>query len=223
MLVRELECLDGAHLRWEVLPAHGHAWGRLVLVQEIFGLTPALLATADRYAAAGLEVHLPSLFDRVEPHFMAEVNPAGFAKGLAAVRATPFQTTLSDLQVLIDQLQGPIFLAGFCWGGTAAWMASAHCRNLQAAAAFYGRMINDHLSESPKCPLILHYGESDPSIPPAAVDAVAARAPHLPLHRYPAGHGFCRLGHADYHGPSADLAFARTIAHFSAALESPRA
>jgi carboxymethylenebutenolidase len=38
--------------------------------------------------------------------------------------------------------------------------------------------------------------------------------PDMPCHVYPAGHGFNRFGHPDWHADSADTALARTLAFF---------
>ena len=69
-------------------------------------------------------------------------------------------------------------------------MASARCGGLSAASAFYGRLIPDLLDEEPRCPIVLHFGTRDESIPPEAVEKVRAAKPEVPIHTYDAGHGF---------------------------------
>ena len=57
-----------------------------------------------------------------------------------------------------------------------------------AAVGYYGGDIANLLNETPKAPLQLHFGERDQHIPAAV--AVRAAVPTLPVHTYPAGHGF---------------------------------
>lgn len=207
---------DGADFSVAHLPVVGARRGGLVLAQEIFGVTDAILATAGQYANAGFEVLVPSLFHRIERGFQAPVDPDGFQRGIAAVQATPWDQVAGDLQACVDHLRGagPVFLTGFCWGGAVAWLGAARCEGVAASSAFYGRMINDLLNDAPKTPIILHYGKRDASISGDRVMAVKARFPLVPVYLYDAGHGFCRLGHHDFDQAVCDLAFARTVAHF---------
>src|SRR5262249_41064502 len=144
------------------------------------------------FAAVGYETIAPSLFDRVEKDFHAELDPGGMQKGIGAVMKTPWEQVAADIQAAIDVLPAPRYAVGFCWGGAAAWVASARCTGLNAVSCFYGRMIADLLSEKPKAPPMLHYGARDPGIPMENVERVRAAAPDWPLHLYDAGHGFCR-------------------------------
>ena len=109
----------------------------------------------------------------------------------------------------------PRFAVGFCWGGAAAWVASARCTGLKAVSCFYGRIIADLLTETPKAPPMFHYGARDPGIPLENVERVRAAAPDWPLHLYDAGHGFCREGGADYDKTARDLALTRTMDWFA--------
>ena len=58
---------------------------------------------------------------------------------------------------------------------------------------------------------MLHFGETDASIPMDHVATVRAKHPDLPLHLYPAGHGFSCDARASYHAASAALALERTL------------
>ncbi len=189
--------------------------GGVVVIQEIFGLSAHISEVCDRFAAAGYEALAPSLFDRIEPDFCADMSPEGIQKGLAAVNATSWDQVAGDIQASIDALPKPCYITGFCYGGTAAWLAAARCTGLSAASCFYGRLIADLLHEQPEVPLMLHYGARDASIPPANIERVRAAAPLSPLYLYDAGHGFCREGSHDFDAPARDLAFARTLDWFA--------
>jgi carboxymethylenebutenolidase len=189
--------------------------GGVVVLQEIFGLTDHIADIASFFASAGYDVIAPSLFDRIEPNFQAGMDPDGVKKGLAAVVASPWPQVTADIQAAIDALPQPVYVTGFCYGGTAAWMAAAHCRGLTAASCFYGRLIADNLESVPKVPTMLHYGARDASIPPENIERVRRAAPDAPLYLYDAGHGFCRAGSHDYDAPARDLALARTLGWFA--------
>jgi carboxymethylenebutenolidase len=103
-------------------------------------------------------------------------------------------------------------MIGFCFGGTAAWVAACRCEGLTAAACFYGGQIATYATETPRCPVILHFGKTDDLIPPHEVDAIRELHPDLPIHLYDAGHAF--VAPSGYHADAARLALLRTRAFF---------
>ncbi|MES1199808.1 MAG: dienelactone hydrolase family protein [Pseudomonadota bacterium] len=215
------ESIDSRHdgFALSAVRARPHArttLGGVVVIQEIFGVTDHIREMCATFADAGYEALAPSLFDRVERNFHAEPNPEGFAKGLNAVNATSWRQAADDIQAAIDALPKPCFVVGFCWGGTAAWIAAARCTGLSAASCFYGRLIaNIADEEKPKVPAILHYGARDANIPEENRAKVAAAAPDAPLYVYDAGHGFCRPGGHDYDEAACKLSIARTLDWFA--------
>jgi carboxymethylenebutenolidase len=203
--------LPALHVR-----ARGPTKGAVVVVQEIFGLTPHIAEMAATFAETGYETFAPALFARIDPNFLAEVSPEGVAKGRDAVLATPWPQVIGDIQAAIDSLPKPCFVTGFCWGGAAAWAAAAHCQHVRAASCFYGRLIINLLDAPPRAPTMLHYGARDSSIPPAEIERVRAAAPNdTPLYIYDAGHGFCRKQSADFDAAACTLAMQRTLDWFA--------
>ena len=199
------------------VPAEGTRRGGVVVIQEIFGVTAHIEEMAREFAGSGYEAIAPALFARIDPVFQAAHDEEGFAKGRAAVMATPFDQVASDVQACLDALEAPAFVTGFCYGGAVSWLAAARCSGVAGAAGFYGRLIAAQMLDlAPRAPTILHYGCADPHIPMTDVEAVAARHPGVPIHLYEAGHGFCRAGSADYDAASHQRAMAITLAHFTA-------
>jgi carboxymethylenebutenolidase len=84
-----------------------------------------------------------------------------------------------------------------------------------AVSSFYGRRIPELAAETPRCPIILHFGRRDASIPPEMVEAIGAAHPELPIHLYDAGHGFVSDRRADYDADAARLARLRTLQIFA--------
>lgn len=189
--------------------------GGLVLIQEIFGITDHIRELADGFAADGYEVIAPAFYDRLAPGFAADYSPEAIARGVEYSQATPWDQVAGDLQAAIDALKPPVFATGFCWGGAATWLAACRCTGLSAASAFYGRRITELKDETPKVPIILHFGRTDASIPPERVEEIGQAHPDVPVHLYDAGHGFVSDRRSDYHADSARLAKLRTLALFA--------
>ena len=191
----------------------------LVLVQEIFGVTAHIREQCDEYAADGYEVLAPALYDREHPGFQAGYNDAQFARAVELARVLhPLDLSVADIQTCVSALAGagPVFVTGYCYGGTVSFLAACRVEGLAAASGYYGGNIMPFISERPKCPTILHFGRFDDSIPMANVEAISAAHPDVAVYVYEAGHGFNSDRRKDYHEPSADLARARTLALFEA-------
>jgi len=199
---------------WHVAPRDARRGG-LVLAQEIFGVTEHIRELCEGFAEDGYEVIAPAFYDRLERGFATDYSEAGMAKGRDYSAATPWDQVQGDLQAAIDALAPPVFVVGYCWGGTAAWLAACRCEGLAAASCFYGRRISELVDETPKVPTILHFGKADASIPPEQVAAIGERHLDLPIYLYDAGHGFVSDRRADHHPDSARLARLRTLALFS--------
>ncbi|MCW5758658.1 MAG: dienelactone hydrolase family protein [Phenylobacterium sp.] len=189
--------------------------GGLVVCHAIWGVTPHLRGLADSFAEDGYETLVPSLFDRFQQGFAtADTDPALYAQQDGFARATQWGAEVLDaVQAAIDTLAPPVFLLGFCFGGTTAWLASARCTGLSAVASYYGGQIVDYLSETPRVPTLLHLGKTDELIPPADVEAIRAAHPELPVYMYEAGHAF--VAPNGFHADSARLSRLRTLQLFA--------
>ena len=196
-------------------PAQEARRGGLVLVQEIFGVNANIRGLADGFAAEGYEVIAPSMFDRLERGFETGYDdPADIAKGRDYAGRTDWALAISDIQACIDVLKGPVFIAGYCYGGSVAWVAACRARGLAAASAFYGRLIVNFTGETPRCPTILHFGKTDATIPMEDVAKIEAAHPDIPVWLYDAGHGFCCDGRKDFQPDACRLARLRTLQLF---------
>ena len=196
-------------------PAREARRGGLVVCHAIWGVTPHLRELAGDFAARGYEVMVPSLFDRFQRGFpQADTDPAALARQLEFGRRTGWGAeTLDAVQAAIDALSPPVFLLGFCFGGTTAWLAAARCTGLAAVTSYYGGNIVDYLDQVPQVPTILHLGRKDETIPPQAEGAIRAAHPELQVYIYDAGHAF--VAPSGYQKDSAELSILRTLAHFS--------
>lgn len=211
---------DGAEIAVYRVQPTAERRGGLVLVQEIFGVTGHIRDLADEYAADGYEVLAPALFDREHPGFEAEYGGEGLAEGIRLAReAHPFDLSLKDVQSCVDALKdkGPVFVVGYCYGGSVAWFAATRMSGVAAASSYYGSLVPNAADEEPKVPVILHFGRHDAGIPMEGVEKVIAKDwPNAEVFVYEAGHGFNSDRRKDFHEPSCDLAKERTLALFAA-------
>ncbi|HEX8484808.1 dienelactone hydrolase family protein [Sphingomonas sp.] len=225
--MEQMTMSDGADIGVYRVQPVGARRGGLVVVQEIFGITEHIREVADSYAAEGYEVLAPALFDREHPGFEADYSGPGFARAMELARTLhPFETSLSDVQTCVDALAGdtldgnaggPVFVVGYCYGGSVAWMAATRMRGVAAASGYYGGQVPAAADEEPKVPVVLHFGRYDQSIPIEGVEGVVAKDwPNATVHIYEAGHGFNSDRRKDYHEASAHLARDRTLTLFRA-------
>ena len=216
----KLKMSDGAEIGIYHVSPKGTRRGGLVLIQEIFGVTEHIMEQCDSYASEGYEVLGPALYDREAPNFQASYSPDDIQKAIKIARGDhPFDTSVKDTQVCIDQLKpkGAVFITGYCYGGSVTWAAAGRCTGLNAASGFYGGNIPQMSDLKPKCPTILHFGRKDHGIPMEAVDNIKAAHPEVKVYVYDeAGHGFNSDRRTDYHESSAKLARQRTLELFRA-------
>ena len=191
--------------------------GGLVILHAIWGVTPHIRALSDSLADQGYEVIAPSLLDPADAPFpAADFDPPQLDARMALGEASGWgDAVLPRVQAAIDALAGPVFVMGFCFGGTVAWLAAARCEGVKAASCFYGGNIIDHVGDTPKVPTILHFGKADSLIPPADVAAIETAHPDLPVWLYEAGHAF--VAPSGHHADSAKLALLRTLQLFQRA------
>ena len=198
----------------------GERKGGVIVVQEIFGLDEHVRRDIDRWASLGYEALAPALFDRREPGFLAGHDPAGMTAGIAHARATPLDQALCDIAACRDRLapNGKVFIVGYCYGGSLAWLAACKLTGLSGASSYYGSLVHANAGLTPKCPTIVHLGRLDAGIPADQVKAAVQSAnADVPVYIYDdAGHGFNNEDPARHHGASADLARRRTLELFGA-------
>jgi carboxymethylenebutenolidase len=203
-------------------PAFTPRKGGVIVLQEIFGIDRHVRADVERWAKMGYEAIAPSLFDRREPAFTAHHDPEGLKAGVAHAMGTPLGQALGDIAACRDFLRTrgqKVFVVGYCYGGSLAWLAAAQVEGLTAASSYYGSLVKANANLKPGCPVIVHLGRTDPGIPADEVaTALAEHNPDVPVHIYEgAGHGFNNQSPERYNAEAADLARHRTLELFEKA------
>lgn len=209
-----MQCI-GAYLA----RATGTPKGGIVVVQEIFGVNAHMRSVADRFAEHGYTAIAPAFFDHVENSVELGYDETGYSRGKSLVGEIPFKLALEDVASAAESIAsaGRIGCVGYCWGGTVAFLAAT--RLGMPGVSYYGARNVNFLDETPKAPLLFHFGEQDASIPPAAIEQHRSALPDAEIYTYPAGHAFNRDVDAKaYNSASAQLAFERTLAFFDRTL-----
>ena len=211
-----LKAGDGHTLDAYVAEPAGKPRGAVIVVQEIFGVNSHIRGVADGYAADGYLAIAPALFDRVQKGYESGYTQPEVQEGIAMKAKVTLDQALQDVRAALAHVKGAgkVGIVGYCWGGTVAWAAAARVQGLAAAVSYYGGGVPELADEQPKVPVMLHFGETDHSIPLDKAKAVAAKHPEATTHFYPAGHGFNCDQRGSYHEASAQQARARTLEFF---------
>jgi len=206
---------------YHVLP-RGERRGGLVLVQEIFGVTDHIRELCEEYGEDGYEVISPGLFDRQEPGCELGYTGADWERAVKIAREEhDWEQGLADTARCIAWMKargGPVFIVGYCFGGSVAWRMAQLSPDLDAASCYYGGYIATRFAEeAPRCATICHFGRYDNLVDFAPVEKLIARQhPTVQVFVYEAGHGFNSDRRKDYHPESAELAKERTLMLFRA-------
>lgn len=217
--IRPMAMSDGAEIDIYCVAAEGDRRGTIVLLQEIFGLTEHIREQCDGFAAEGFDVVAPALFDREAPGLQVSYSSEDVARCVAIAREQhDFALTIADVGSVVASLQGtgPVFVLGYCYGGSATWAAACRLDGITAAASYYGSHVIRMVDETPRAPVIFHFGDQDASIPLGDVTTLRERHPYLPVHLYHARHGFNSDRREDFDAESAATARARSLAFFLA-------
>ncbi len=209
----KLTTKDGATIgAYESAPS-GNSRGGLVVLQEIFGVNHHIRDVADDFAAAGYHAIAPALFDCVAPGTELGYDSDDIQKGIAIRAKTKLEDTLADIEAAVGAAAqaGRVGVVGYCWGGTLAYASAAHVPGLAAAVGYYGSGIVGMLAGQLLCPVLLHFGDQDKSIPLTDVEKIRRAHPEITIHIYPAEHGFNCTERSSYNPAAAELARQRTL------------
>lgn len=208
---------DGQIPAYRAMPAKkGKKFPVVLVVHEIFGVHEWIQDICRRFAKLGYMAVAPALYARQgevkDLKNAPELNRQIFSK----IPDTQSMTDLDSTVAWAAKNGGntkKLSITGFCWGGRIVWLYAAHNPNLDAGAAWYGRVVptpnspvNEAQPKTPidyvkelKVPVLGLYGGLDKGIP---LDGVQRMQDELKkgtsgslIVVYPnADHGF----HADY-------------------------
>jgi carboxymethylenebutenolidase len=212
----ELVAADGFRLSAYRADPAGDPRGGVVVAQEIFGVNGHIRSVCDRFANDGYAAVAPALFDRYERNVDIGYTPDDIARGRALKGRATTDAALLDVEAARDALRdaGKIGVVGYCWGGFIAWMSACRLNGFACAVTYYGGGMLEAIAETPKCPVMAHFGERDSMIPVDGVKRFAAAHPDVQVFIYAADHGFNCDQRGSYDAAAAALARERTLQHF---------
>jgi len=185
---------------WVVYPQRKNNAPVVVVVHEIYGLTPWIRAVADQLASEGYIAIAPDLLTMKGLPNATDSVPSDLAT--AAIRTL----NAHDVQRYIDatasyamalpSAQKKYGIVGFCWGGGISFQHAVHSPALSASVVYYGVSPSSETLVAVKAPVLGLYGASDArvgaTVPPAdsAMRALGKTFTHYSYEG--AAHGFLR-------------------------------
>ncbi len=210
----KLNASDGHELGAYVARPAGTPIAGLIVIQEAFGVNGHIRSVADGFARDGFLAIAPALFDRVERGVELGYQGKDLEKGIALARQINPDNAVKDVAAALDWLRqqkvSRAGVIGYCFGGTMAWLAATRL-DVAAAVGYYGGNIARFANETPRCPMMLHFGTLDKHIPKADVDKVQAAHPDVQIFWYEADHGFNCNDRPSYNPAAAKLARERSL------------
>ena len=213
----ELTGADGFTFSAYLAKPTGEPKGRVVVIQEIFGVNNHIREVCDGYAEAGYVALAPALFDRVKRGIELGYEGDDMTQGIEiAMGKLEMPNTMSDVQAAIDYLagDGKVGVVGYCFGGLITWLSAASANNIACASGYYGGGIAQSIEKAPKVPTILHFGELDAHIPMPDVKSIDEAYPEVMVYIYDADHGFNCDHRSSFNESAAALARQRTLVFF---------
>ena len=197
----------------------------VVVFPSAFGVGPDLEAQLGELA-----VHA-RLVVALDPFHRGDAGLAAYdemPRVMARLRALPEEHALADLRAAAGFARATcarVVVVGICFGGPFAIHAAADGL-VDAAVTWHGTGMERPAvlarAAAIRCPLRMHFGDADPFVPPAAVDAVRAAFAHhadarVVVHAG-ATHGFSHRGAPQAYDAEAERAAMRDVVEVVRAL-----
>lgn len=194
----------------------------VVVLHEIFGINDDMRQTCDELASNGFIALCPELFWRRERGVnLNHWSEAEWKKGLDLYATYDRDLGVRDIAEVVRAARGltgasgKVGVMGFCLGALMAFLTAARGR-VDAVVAYHGAETEKYLGEvdAITAPMVLHLGELDEFIAPAAQAAIkgalAGRAEDE-VYSYPGCyHAFARHTGTHYDADAAALANGRS-------------
>ena len=185
----------------------------VVVIHEIFGMSPWVQSLTDELAEAGYIAIAPDLLSGMGPNGGGTDSLSGNEVG-QKIRDLPPDQITNDLNAVVDYVSklpasnGKVVVTGYCWGGSESFRYATNNPNIKAAFVFYGSApatgadgtIDKAALARIKAPVYGFYAGNDARID-ATLPATTAAMKELnkkydPVTYEGAGHGFMRAGDA---------------------------
>ena len=201
----------------------------IVVLPDVRGIFPFYEELAMRFAERGVDAVTIDYFGRTAG---TDTRDADFDY-MPHVQATTLEGITADVAAAVGHLRTnaagrPVFVVGFCFGGSGAWLQASAGHGLAGAVGFYGNPIRERegspvpiaMVASVECPILGLMGGADEGIPASAVAeyaaALEAAGVRHEFHTYPgAPHSFFDRSYEEHAAASED-AWGRTLEFIAA-------
>ena len=197
----------------------------IVIIQEIFGVSPFLKEMANRYAAHGFAVVVPDLFWRLEPPLteLPDQSEAATQKAFELYKKFDVDKGVDDIAASLRWLRenentsGKTAVVGYCLGGLLAFLSGCQL-DIDAAIGYYGVGIEKNLENKNmiRKPIMLHFAENDSFVPAETRKGLEESFSDnnlVTINNYSGcDHGFARTGGSNYDKAAAEISDTRTLA-----------
>jgi carboxymethylenebutenolidase len=172
---------------YSAMPQSGGPFPVVLVVQEVFGVHEHIKDVCRRLAKLGYFAVAPELYAR-----QGDVSQLkSFDEIKVVVAKVPDALVMGDLDAAVAYAKASgkgnvdkLGITGFCWGGRITWLYAAHNPQVRAAVAWYGRLVGETNSLTPKNPIDIAadlkapvlglYGGADQGIPVDTIDKMRA-------------------------------------------------
>lgn len=185
---------------WIVYPERKTKAPVVVVIHEIYGLTPWVRGVADQLAAEGFIAIAPDLLTSKNLPNPTDSVPADLAT--AAIRTLDKAdvhrqiTAAARYAMALPSALPRYGIVGYCWGGGVSFEHAVRSPSLGASVVFYGVSPESAALKSVKAPVLGLYGGNDArvnaTIPPADSTMRALGRTYTHNIYDGAGHGFLR-------------------------------
>jgi len=134
---------DGSVPGYRAMPAKGHHFPTILVIQEVFGVHEHIKDLCRRLAKLGYYAIATELYAR-----QGDVSKLTDIGDIIKIVATvPNDQVMSDLDasVAFAKSEGAnvkkLGVTGFCWGGGKTWIYTAHNPEIKAGVAWYGPLV----------------------------------------------------------------------------------
>lgn len=223
--IDDIAAHDGGSFAGHVWIPDGGGGAGVLLLQEIFGVGDYIQSVAERLADDGYVVLAPDLYWRIEPGTAFGTSQEELERAMSMAARFDWDLGVLDCGAAYMHLQSlpeiseSCGVLGFCFGGSLAYRMATDFEP-DAVVSYYGSRVPDELGLMDKvsCPMLMHFGGSDPFIPRDAVARVQQAAEgqeHIEvLVEEDAGHAFDNHDAPAFHDPSAARRAWRATAQF---------
>lgn len=213
---------------WVVYPERTTKAPVVIVVHEVYGLSPWIRSVADQLAAEGFLAIAPDLLTTKNiPGAPLDPDPQAAIAAVRALNADDVHRQISAVAQYAMALPAaaPRYgIVGFCWGGGVSFEHAVRAPSLGASAVYYGASPAPARLASVRAPVLGLYGADDArvnqTVPPADSAMKAMGKTYRPILYEGAGHGFLRQqdGREGKNLVAARAAWPETISWFRAHL-----